>query len=77
MKNKEIAARVGTTEQVVKNYLRKVYDKLGVADRLELALYCLNNRVVLDAKQPAPAAPSTAEPSVLQTPETAESKKPS
>src|SRR5713226_3303788 len=28
MKNKEIALRVGTTEQVVKNYLRKVYDKL-------------------------------------------------
>ena len=46
MKNKEIAVRVGTTEQVVKNYLRKVYDKLGVADRLELALYCLQNRVV-------------------------------
>src|SRR5271165_74653 len=46
MKNKEIALRVGTTEQVVKNYLRKVYDKLGVADRLELALYCLNHRVV-------------------------------
>ena len=43
MKNKEIALRVGTTEQVVKNYLRKVYDKLGVADRLELALYCLNH----------------------------------
>jgi DNA-binding NarL/FixJ family response regulator len=46
MKNKEIALRVGTTEQVVKNYLRKVYDKLGVADRLELALYCLSHRVV-------------------------------
>jgi DNA-binding NarL/FixJ family response regulator len=46
MKNKEIAIRVGTTEQVVKNYLRKVYDKLGVADRLELALYCLNHRIV-------------------------------
>src|SRR5215472_15918584 len=54
MKNKEIAARVGTTEQVVKNYLRKVYDKLGVADRLELALYCLNNQVLQDAKQAAP-----------------------
>jgi DNA-binding NarL/FixJ family response regulator len=53
MKNKEIAARVGTTEQVVKNYLRKVYDKLGVADRLELALYCLNNRVLLDPSQTA------------------------
>ncbi|MGA9504097.1 MAG: response regulator transcription factor, partial [Terriglobales bacterium] len=54
MKNKEIALRVGTTEQVVKNYLRKVYDKLGVADRLELALYCLNHRV-LDAVGTAPA----------------------
>jgi DNA-binding NarL/FixJ family response regulator len=55
MKNKEIALRVGTTEQVVKNYLRKVYDKLGVADRLELALYCLNNRVLQDTKLGAPA----------------------
>ncbi len=60
MKNKEIALRVGTTEQVVKNYLRKVYDKLGVADRLELALFCLHNRV-LDgaAKVPAESAPSS------------------
>jgi DNA-binding NarL/FixJ family response regulator len=46
MKNKEIASRVGTTEQVVKNYLRKVYDKLGVSDRLELALYCLHHRLM-------------------------------
>jgi len=58
MKNKEIALRVGTTEQVVKNYLRKVYDKLGVADRLELALYCLNHHVVDNTKVPAlPASP--------------------
>jgi DNA-binding NarL/FixJ family response regulator len=57
MKNKEIAVRVGTTEQVVKNYLRKVYDKLGVADRLELALYCLQNRVVDGAVKPATDAP--------------------
>lgn len=56
MKNKEIALRVGTTEQVVKNYLRKVYDKLGVADRLELALYCLNHRVVESEKKVAEAA---------------------
>src|SRR5579864_5329573 len=59
MKNKEIAVRVGTTEQVVKNYLRKVYDKLGVADRLELALYCLHNRVLESgAKAATPAEPS-------------------
>src|ERR1700751_4495913 len=60
MKNKEIALRVGTTEQVVKNYLRKVYDKLGVADRLELALYCLNHRVVEGEKKADSA--SAAEP---------------
>src|ERR1700722_11967398 len=60
MKNKEIALRVGTTEQVVKNYLRKVYDKLGVADRLELALYCLNHHVVDNTKvPPMPSAPAS------------------
>lgn len=69
MKNKEIATRVGTTEQVVKNYLRKVYDKLGVADRLELALYCLNSRVLQDAKQAAPAEPHSAAPQAPQAPE--------
>ncbi len=37
MRNREIADQIGTTEQVIKNYLRKVYDKLGVSDRLELA----------------------------------------
>jgi DNA-binding NarL/FixJ family response regulator len=58
MKNKEIALRVGTTEQVVKNYLRKVYDKLGVADRLELALHCLNHRIVENTKVPPLPAPA-------------------
>jgi len=60
MKNKEIAIRVGTTEQVVKNYLRKVYDKLGVADRLELALYCLSHHVVDGVKPPPVPAASPA-----------------
>src|SRR6201994_2448151 len=46
MRNKEIAYQIGTTEQVVKNYLRKVYDKLGVSDRLELALYCLHHQIL-------------------------------
>lgn len=60
MKNKEIATRVGTTEQVVKNYLRKVYDKLGVADRLELALYCLHHRVLEGGEKPPQAAAAAA-----------------
>jgi DNA-binding NarL/FixJ family response regulator len=46
MRNKDIAQEVGTTEQVIKNYLRKVYDKLGVSDRLELALYCIHHRLM-------------------------------
>ena len=45
-RNKEIAYQLGTTDQVIKNYLRKIYDKLGVSDRLELALYCLHNKII-------------------------------
>jgi len=45
-RNKEIAFQLGTTEQVIKNCLRKIYEKLGVADRLELALYCLHNKMI-------------------------------
>src|SRR5574340_96709 len=52
MRNKEIAQEVGTTEQVVKNYLRKIYDKLGVSDRLDLALYCIHHRL-MEGAQPA------------------------
>ncbi len=37
--NREIAKAIGTTEQVVKNYLRNTFDKLGVWSRLELAIY--------------------------------------
>ncbi len=48
-KNKEIASRLGTTEQVIKNYLRNVYDKVGVSDRLELALFTLHHRILKEA----------------------------
>jgi DNA-binding CsgD family transcriptional regulator len=37
--NKDIAGVLATSEQVVKNYLRTAFDKLGVWTRLELALY--------------------------------------
>jgi DNA-binding NarL/FixJ family response regulator len=50
-RNKEIAFQLGTTEQVIKNYLRKIYDKLGVSDRLELALYCLHHQIHKRAKE--------------------------
>ena len=48
-KNKEIANRLGTGEQVVKNYLRNIYDKTGVSDRLELALFTMHHRALAEA----------------------------
>lgn len=39
LKNREVANAMGTTEHVVKNYLRAVYDKLGLWNRVELALW--------------------------------------
>jgi DNA-binding NarL/FixJ family response regulator len=48
-KNKEIANRLGTREQVVKNYLRSIYDKTGVSDRLELALFTIHHRALAEA----------------------------
>jgi len=42
-KNKEIAEKMFITEQTVKNHLHNVFDKLGVSDRLELALYAIQN----------------------------------
>jgi DNA-binding NarL/FixJ family response regulator len=48
-KNREIASRLKTTEQVIKNYLRSIYDKTGVGDRLELALFTIHHRVLAQA----------------------------
>jgi DNA-binding NarL/FixJ family response regulator len=45
-KNREIALRLGTTEQSVKNSLRKIFDKTGVYGRLELALFVLHHRTL-------------------------------
>ena len=48
-KNREIAVRLKTTEQVIKNYLRSIYDKTGVSDRLELALFTIHHKVLAQA----------------------------
>jgi two-component system nitrate/nitrite response regulator NarL len=39
LKNSEVAEAMGMTENVVKNYLRAIYDKLGLWNRVELALW--------------------------------------
>ena len=41
LKNRDVAHEIGTTEHVVKNYLRVIYDKLGVSSRVDLALYAV------------------------------------
>jgi DNA-binding NarL/FixJ family response regulator len=48
-KNKQIAIQLNTKEQVIKNYLRSIYDKTGVSDRLELALFTIHHRVLAEA----------------------------
>ncbi len=48
-KNKEIAEKMFITEQTVKNHLHNIFDKLGVSDRLELALYAIHNSLHLSA----------------------------
>lgn len=45
-RNKEIAEKLFISEQTVKNHLHNIFDKLGVSDRLELALYALHHRLI-------------------------------
>ncbi len=44
LKNRDVAQAIGTTEHVVKNYLRVIYDKLGLWNRVELALWYESRR---------------------------------
>ena len=44
--NKEIATRYSISEQTVKHHLRNIFDKVGVSNRLELALFAINHRLV-------------------------------
>ncbi len=60
-KNKEIASQLYTTEQVVKNSLRNIFDKIGVSDRLELALFVLHHRMLAQAMAAAAGSAARAE----------------
>src|SRR3954468_7742958 len=44
-KNKEMAEKMFISEQTVKNHLHNIFDKLGVSDRLELALYAIHKNI--------------------------------
>jgi DNA-binding NarL/FixJ family response regulator len=44
--NKEIAWQLGVGEQTIKNHLRRIFEKLNVANRVELALYVVEHKLV-------------------------------
>lgn len=48
-KNREIAQQLGSTEPSVKNSLRRIFDKIGVYGRLELALFVVHHRMMIAA----------------------------
>ena len=48
VKNSELARQMGKTEQVVKNYLRQIFDKTGMGDRMELYAFLQNHPVILE-----------------------------
>jgi DNA-binding NarL/FixJ family response regulator len=45
-RNREIGEKLFISEQTVKNHLHNIFDKLGVSDRLELALYALHHHII-------------------------------
>jgi DNA-binding NarL/FixJ family response regulator len=58
--NKEVAQRFSISEETVKHHLTKIYSKLGVSNRLELALFALSQRLV----EPLPDARSRNGPDI-------------
>jgi two-component system nitrate/nitrite response regulator NarL len=47
--NKQISGQLGLSEQTIKNHLSSIFDKLGVSNRLELALYAVHHSQVVKA----------------------------
>jgi DNA-binding NarL/FixJ family response regulator len=50
MTNKDIAQECTIAEETVKRHLKNIFDKVGVWNRLELALFAINNHLAMDAR---------------------------
>jgi DNA-binding NarL/FixJ family response regulator len=61
--NKDIGKSLGLSEQTVKNHMSNIFDKLGVSNRLELALYTVHHHLLADPASDRP-------PAVLPAPRT-------
>lgn len=60
LSNREIAQRLSLREHTVKNYLFRIFDKLGVSSRVEVVLYALGNQAPAVKDDPANAKKETA-----------------
>ena len=49
--NRQIAAKLGLSEHTVRNNLFRIFDKLGVSTRVELALYTVRHSVLAPVKE--------------------------
>jgi|HubBroStandDraft_6_1064221.scaffolds.fasta_scaffold03881_3 two-component system nitrate/nitrite response regulator NarL len=49
--NKEIAVRLKLSEHTVKNYIFRIFDKLGVSTRVEMVLYAFSQRAAAQGAQ--------------------------
>lgn len=58
-KNKQIAAGLSISEATVRHYLTSIFGKLGVSDRMELAVYACRSSLLQPATQPATPLPQT------------------
>ncbi len=50
--NKDIGQQFSLSQQTVKNHLSHVFDKLGVSNRLELALYAVHHKLLERLNEP-------------------------
>jgi DNA-binding NarL/FixJ family response regulator len=57
LRNRQIAAAFGISEETVKKHLATVYDKLDLSGRVALAIYVLQGNSVLNRPPSNPASP--------------------
>jgi two-component system nitrate/nitrite response regulator NarL len=53
MRNQEIAVKLNVTEHTVRNYMFRIFDKLGISSRVELVLYAFSGMEAMSTPAPS------------------------